>query len=120
MARTRTSRHSPTRCASCRARCRGSWRSTGRSACGRLARRSATFGKRIDALEARLDALIPRVAALSDEQQQAVQAIAVAELTRAQQRLAEYQTQARFALAQLVDRAHVATNAREASDAPRR
>ena len=62
------------------------------------------------------------MAALTTEQQQAVQGIAVAELTRAQQRLAEYQTQARFALAQLYDRASLATNAttKETGDAPRR
>jgi len=80
------------------------------------------FARRIDALEASLNAMIPRVAALTTEQQQAVQGIAVAELTRAQQRLAEYQTQARFALAQLYDRASLATNAttKETGDAPRR
>ena len=79
------------------------------------------FAKRIEALEARLNALVPRVAALTQEQQQAVQGIAVAELTRAQQRLTEYQTQARFALAQLYDRANsVATNSKGAGDAPRR
>jgi hypothetical protein len=78
------------------------------------------FAKRIDALEAQINALIPRVAALTTEQQQAVQGIAVAELTMAQERLAAYQTQARFALAQLYDRASLATNAKEGSDAPRR
>jgi hypothetical protein len=81
------------------------------------------FSRRIDALEASLNGLIPRVAALTTEQQQAVQGIAVAELNRAQQRLAEYQTQARFALAQLYDRANVVantTNTKEAGDAPRR
>jgi hypothetical protein len=79
------------------------------------------FAKRIDALEAQLGGLIPRVAALTQEQQDAVQGIAVAELARAQQRLAEYQTQARFALAQLHDRANsVATNSKGAGDAPRR
>jgi hypothetical protein len=82
--------------------------------------RFARFAKRIDALEAQINLLIPRVAALTQEQQQALQGIAVAELTRAQQRLAEYQTQARFALAQLYDRASVATNTKEAGDAPRR
>jgi hypothetical protein len=75
---------------------------------------------RIDALQARLAALAPRVAALSGEQQQAVQGIATAELQRAQTRLAEYQTQARFAIAQLYDRANVAVNQKGASDAPRR
>lgn len=82
------------------------------------------FARRIDALEAQLNTLIPRVASLTGEQQQAVQGIAVAELSRAQQRLAEYQTQARFALAQLHDRANLATNSasnpKEAGDAPRR
>ena len=78
------------------------------------------FAKRIDALEAQINLLIPRVATVTKEQQDAVQNIAVAELTGAQQRLAEYQTQARFALAQLYDRASLATNAKEGSDAQRR
>jgi len=78
------------------------------------------FAKRIDALEAQINLLIPRVASVTREQQEAVQNIAVAELTGAQQRLAEYQTQARFALAQLYDRASLATNAKESGDAPRR
>ena len=67
-----------------------------------------------------MNALIPRVASLTQEQQQAVQGIAVAELTLSQQRLAEYQTQARFALAQLYDRANVAANNKESGDAARR
>jgi hypothetical protein len=85
-------------------------------------KRFAEFAKRIDALEARLNVLVPRVAALTQEQQQAVQGIAVAELTRSQQRLAEYQTQARFALAQIVDRAGLASNNnnKEGGDAARR
>jgi hypothetical protein len=94
---------------------------------GRLARaqreepqRFAAFAKRIDALEARINALIPRVASLTQEQQQQVQGIAVAELTLAQERLAQYQTQARFALAQLYDRASLATNSKESGDAARR
>jgi hypothetical protein len=78
------------------------------------------FAKRIDALEAQINLLIPRVASVTKEQQDAVQNIAVAELAGAQQRLAEYQTQARFALAQLYDRASLATNAKEGSDATRR
>jgi hypothetical protein len=82
--------------------------------------RFARFAKRIDALEAQINLLIPRVAAVTKEQQDAVQNIAVAELAGAQQRLAEYQTQARFALAQLYDRASLATNAKEGSDATRR
>jgi len=78
------------------------------------------FSKRIDALEAQINLLIPRVASVTKEQQEAVQNIAVAELAGAQQRLAEYQTQARFALAQLYDRASLAKNAKEGSDAQRR
>jgi hypothetical protein len=85
--------------------------------------RHEAFARRIDALQAQLDALIPRVAALGGEQQQAVQGIAVAELARAGERLAEYQTQARFALAQLYDRAQLAAGGnvtKERADAPRR
>jgi hypothetical protein len=63
------------------------------------------FAKRIDALEAQINLLIPRVASVTKEQQDAVQNIAVAELALAQERLAQHQTQARFALAQLYDRA---------------
>jgi len=48
---------------------------------------------------------MPRVAALSGEQQQAAQGIAVAELASQKERLAVYTAQARFAVAQLVDRA---------------
>ena len=50
--------------------------------------------------------MIPRVAALSKEQQGAVQEIAIAELARQKERLAVYSTQARFAVAQLYDRAN--------------
>ncbi len=64
------------------------------------------FGQRIAALTPLLNVMIPRVASLQREQQRAVQDIAVAELTRQQERLADYTTQARFALAQLYDRAY--------------
>ena len=63
------------------------------------------FAKRIAALDPLLKVMIPRVAALSKEQQGAVQEIAIAELTRQKERLAVYSTQARFAVAQLYDRA---------------
>ena len=76
-----------------------------------------TFGKRIAALTPLLDVMIPRVAALGREQQRAVQDIAIAELTRQQERLADYTTQARFAVAQLYDRAY-ATNNKEPERAP--
>jgi hypothetical protein len=75
--------------------------------------RFAAFAKRIDALEAQIDALLPRVAALTSEQQRQVQGIAVAELARQQDRLAQYQTQARFALAQLYDRANLSAQSKE-------
>jgi hypothetical protein len=68
------------------------------------------FGKRIAALTPLLDVMIPRVASLGREQQKAVQDIAIAELTRRQERLAEYTTQARFAVAQLYDRAYANAN----------
>lgn len=67
--------------------------------------RFEAFAKRMAELDQRIRLLQPRVAALSREQQEAVQAIAVAELTRQKERLAEYNMQARFALAQLYDRA---------------
>jgi len=63
------------------------------------------FGGRIEALSARVDAMVPRVAMLTREQQNAVQELAVAELLRQKERLAAYGTQARFAVAQIYDRA---------------
>ncbi len=63
------------------------------------------FAGRIDALSARVDMMVPRVAALTQEQQVAVQELAVAELLRQKERLAEFGTQARFAVAQIYDRA---------------
>ncbi|WP_280156122.1 tetratricopeptide repeat protein [Piscinibacter sp. XHJ-5] len=77
--------------------------------------RFEAFAQRIAALHPRIQALIPRVAALSREQQGQVQDLAVAELTRQKERLAVYATQARFAVAQLVDRA---TLSRKADDSP--
>ena len=70
--------------------------------------RFAQFEKRIAELAKRIRAMIPRVAALSREQQGHVQELAVAELDQQKERLATYVTQARFAVAQLHDRAHLA------------
>ena len=70
--------------------------------------RLAGFDGRIAALDARVKALIPRVAALAGEQRVAMQDIAVAALERQKERLATYATQARFAVAQLYDRAQLA------------
>lgn len=66
------------------------------------------FAGRIDALAARVDAMVPRVAALTEEQQNAVQELAAAELLQQKERLAGYVTQARFAVAQIYDRASLA------------
>ena len=66
--------------------------------------RFEAFALRVKALAPVLDAAIPRVAALSKEQQGRLQDIAVAALTRQKERLAAYSTQARFAVAQLYDR----------------
>jgi tetratricopeptide (TPR) repeat protein len=72
------------------------------------------FGERIVDLGKRVDVLIPQVVALSQEQQAALQELAVAELVRQKERLAAYSVQARFAVAQLYDRA---TKAKEGGDA---
>lgn len=74
------------------------------------------FARRVAGTGARIAVLIPRVAALARQQQQAAQDIAVAELTRQKERLAQYSIQARFAVAQLHDRAN---GSREADRAPK-
>ena len=68
------------------------------------------FGHRIARLGERIEVLMPRVTALAGEQQRAVEDIAVAELTRQKERLAAYAIQARYAVAQLYDRASLARN----------
>ncbi len=73
------------------------------------------FAGRIVELDKRIRALRPRVAALSLEQQQDVQELAVAELTRQKERLAVYAAQARFAVAQLYDRANLTREAAHAT-----
>jgi hypothetical protein len=67
-----------------------------------------TLARRLAALDTQLKALVPRVAALRVEQQRDVQAVAARALHGQQERLATYVRQARFAIAQLVDRAAVA------------
>ena len=69
------------------------------------------FDQRIAELAKRIRGMIPLVAALSREQQGQVQELAVAELDLQKERLATYVTQARFAVAQLHDRAHLAQDA---------
>ncbi|GAB4465291.1 MAG: hypothetical protein OHK0044_03780 [Burkholderiaceae bacterium] len=66
------------------------------------------FAARIEALAARVNALQPRVAELADAQRNHVQELAVAELARQKERLAAYVSQARFAVAQIYDRANLA------------
>ena len=77
--------------------------------------RQEQFAARIAELEASVRGMIPRVAALTLEQQGQVQELAVAELTRQKERLVAYTTQARFAVAQLYDRAAMARNPDDAS-----
>ena len=82
------------------------------------------FTARVAAARPMLQTMMPAVAALGREQQAMVQDIAVAELTQQQARLAEYATQARFAVAQLYDRANLgsaslAAGSKEAAGAPR-
>ena len=79
--------------------------------------RHEAFAKRIAELAARIKGLIPRVAALSEDQRRQVQEIAVAELNRQKERLATYSQQARFAVAQMYDRATSAPQKKD-SDAP--
>ena len=64
------------------------------------------FAGRIAAIDPLLQTLMPKVAALGRQQQGVVQDIAVAELVQQKERLATYATQARFAVAQLYDRAN--------------
>lgn len=66
------------------------------------------FAQRIAEIRTRLAGLAPRVAALSTEQQGQAQELAAAELGRQKERLAAYTAQARWAVAQLHDRARVA------------
>ena len=75
------------------------------------------FARRIAAINPQLQVMIPRVAGLSREQRTEAQDIAVAELTGQQQRIAAYTMQARFALAQLYDRAYGKQDADQAASA---
>jgi len=63
---------------------------------------------RIAVLARRLEQLSPRVAELTGAQKQYVEALAIAELDQQKERLVAYTTQARFAVAQLYDRASLA------------
>jgi tetratricopeptide (TPR) repeat protein len=80
----------------------------------------AVFSDRIKALRSRLVALAPRVNMLAQEQRRAAQEIAVAELGGQKERLVGYETQARFAVAQIQDRALQARSASEEADRAKR
>jgi len=66
------------------------------------------FAARIEALARQLDTALPRVTALKREQQGVAQKVAEAALVNQKQRLVAYTSQARFEIAQLIDRATVA------------
>ena len=65
------------------------------------------FGERIADLDRRIQGLNPRVAALTREQREDMQDLAIAELQRQKERLLVYTNQARFAMAQLYDHANL-------------
>ncbi len=67
------------------------------------------FALRIAALRERITALLPRVTELAQLQREAVQELAVAALEEQKQRLVVYGNQARFAVAQIYDRASQAS-----------
>ena len=81
--------------------------------------RHAAFAGRIAALGRRIDASLPVVTTLAREQQGEVQQIVVAALQEQKERIAAYAAQARFAVAQLYDRATVGS-VQGGGDAPAR
>jgi hypothetical protein len=78
--------------------------------------RVGKFKERIEEGEQRVRALTARVAALRTDQQHYVQELAVAALEAQKERLASYDRQARFAVAQIYDRARKKGNN---ADSPR-
>jgi hypothetical protein len=71
------------------------------------------FAARIGALDRRIDRLLPQATELARAQQVEVQELAAAVLLRQKERLAQYSSQARFAIARLYDQAHLATDNRD-------
>jgi hypothetical protein len=63
------------------------------------------FAQRVQALQARLAALRARLAAAGQAQEQLLAGIAIGELETQRERIAEYELQARFALATIYDKA---------------
>jgi hypothetical protein len=91
---------------------------------GSVPQNTGEFAARIDALQARIDALHGRLGAAATLQGAYLEQLAEQELVAQQQRLAAYQVQARFALADIYDRAATppaapAAPAPEAPEAPR-
>jgi hypothetical protein len=76
------------------------------------------FAGRIEGLRARVVALLPRIESLAAEQRVAVQELAVAQLEQQKRGLADYADQARFALAQIYDRAVVRSERSTAAEQP--
>lgn len=70
------------------------------------------FAARIVALDRQVDRLLPQASKLARAQQDEVQQMAAAVLLRQKERLAEYSNQARYAIARLYDRAHLAAESR--------
>jgi hypothetical protein len=68
------------------------------------------FAARIGALESRIDHLLPRTTELARAQRAYVQELAAAALLRQKVRLEQYAGEARFAVARLYDRAHLAAD----------
>jgi hypothetical protein len=66
---------------------------------------TGNFAQRVDALQARLEALRARLDAAGHAQEQLLANIAVDELQAQRQRIADYEVQARFALATIYDKA---------------
>jgi len=66
---------------------------------------SGEFAKRVAAVRARMDRLQQRLAAVSEQQNRYLQVIAIHELEDQKERIGTYQIQARYALADIYDRA---------------
>ena len=72
---------------------------------GTAPRDAAGFGQRVAGLAARIDEITPRIDATAGAQERVLAGIAVNELEAQKRRLANYATQAQFALASLYDSA---------------
>lgn len=70
------------------------------------------FAARIAALDRRIDDLLPQATELAQAQRAHVQELAAAALLRQREQLAQHTSQARFAVARLYDRAHLAADSR--------